>query len=72
MLTSRTLFQPSQEPALLICTVDPGELTTEQAHRGMQVHLECGVDTCKVRRRARSTLVANNRMVLDCRAMEQR
>ncbi|MFX0580650.1 hypothetical protein [Nocardia nepalensis] len=50
------------------CRRDPGDLTKEQAHRAMQVHLHCGVDICKVRRRARQTLVESRRMVLDERA----
>jgi len=50
------------------CDRDPGDLTKEQAHRAMQVHLYCGVDICKVRRRARQTLVESRRMVLDERA----
>lgn len=70
MLASRILFQPSQERSLLSCTVDPGGLTAEEAHRGMQVHLECSVDTCQVRRRARNTLVEAKRMVLDVRAQQ--
>ncbi|MFD3594355.1 hypothetical protein ACFWU5_16650 [Nocardia sp. NPDC058640] len=65
MLTSRTLFQSD---SLLMCNRDPGPLTAQQAHRAMQVHLECGVDTCRCRRRARTTLVELNRMVLDERA----
>ncbi|WP_141717546.1 hypothetical protein [Nocardia altamirensis] len=50
------------------CSVDPGELTPEQAHRAMQVHLSCSVDACRMRRRARRTLVEAKRMVLDERA----
>ncbi|MFQ6324660.1 hypothetical protein ACLMAL_00790 [Nocardia sp. CWNU-33] len=50
------------------CRTDPGELTADQAHRAMQVHLSCGVDVCKVRRRARRTLVEARLMVLDERA----
>lgn len=56
--------------ALLLCGRDPGPLTVEQAHRAMQVHLECAVDTCRSRRRARNTLVEQNRMVLDQRAQQ--
>lgn len=56
--------------ALLLCGRDPGPLTVEQAHRAMQVHLECAVDTCRSRRRARNTLVEQNRMVLDGRAQQ--
>jgi hypothetical protein len=55
---------------LLFCNRDPGPLTDEQAHRAMQVHLECEVDTCKSRRRARATLVESKRMVLDPRAQQ--
>lgn len=54
---------------LRFCHRDPGELTAEQAHRAMQVHLECDVDTCRTRRRARTTLVEQKRMVLDDRAL---
>ena len=68
MLTSRTLFQSDSQSSLLLCTRDPGPVTAEQAHEAMQVHLECAVDTCRVRRRARDTLVEQNRMVLDQRA----
>ncbi|WP_062983369.1 hypothetical protein [Nocardia anaemiae] len=50
------------------CRRDPGALTEQQAHRAMQVHLYCSVDSCKVRRRARQTLVESRRMVLDERA----
>ncbi|WP_406272310.1 hypothetical protein OH799_32510 [Nocardia sp. NBC_00881] len=50
------------------CGADPGPMTTAQAHKAMQVHLECSVDRCRVRRRARNTLVDNGRMVLDERA----
>lgn len=50
------------------CHHDPGDLSKEQAHRAMQVHLYCSVDICKVRRRARQTLVESRRMVLDERA----
>lgn len=50
------------------CSADPGPMTTTQAHKAMQVHLECCVDRCRVRRRARRTLVDHGRMVLDERA----
>lgn len=50
------------------CVADPGEMTVLQAHKAMQLHLECGVDTCWVRRRARAALVEDGRMVLDDRA----
>ncbi|MEV4240118.1 MULTISPECIES: hypothetical protein [unclassified Nocardia] len=50
------------------CYRDPGTLSEVQAHRAMQVHLYCSVDSCKVRRRARQTLVESRRMVLDERA----
>lgn len=50
------------------CYADPGELTTTQAHTAMQLHLECGVGNCRVRRRARTALVAAGHMVLDARA----
>ncbi|WP_306361040.1 hypothetical protein [Nocardia sp. CC227C] len=50
------------------CHTDPGDLTAIQAHHAMQLHLGCGVDRCRVRRRARDALVAAGRMVLDARA----
>ncbi len=50
------------------CSIDPGALTPDQAHRAMQVHLNCSVDMCRMRRRARRTLVEARRMVLDERA----
>ena len=54
---------------LLRCSVDPGVLTAAQAHTAMQLHLDCTVDTCRVRRRARSVLVEQGRCVLDERAL---
>ncbi|MEV0293155.1 hypothetical protein [Nocardia sp. NPDC050710] len=53
---------------LVDCHADPGELTAAQAHRAMQVHLNCSVERCRVRRRARQTLVEARLMVLDERA----
>lgn len=50
------------------CCADPGPMNTTQAHRAMQVHIECSVDRCRVRRCARNALVDNGRMVLDERA----
>lgn len=50
------------------CYADPGDLTATQAHTAMQLHLECGVDRCWVRWRARTALVEAGRMVLDPRA----
>lgn len=55
--------------ALLACGTDPGVMTTEQAHAAMQLHLDCTVDECRVRRRARATLVESGRCVLDDRAL---
>ncbi|WP_051174859.1 hypothetical protein [Nocardia exalbida] len=46
----------------------PGELTAGRAHTAMQVHLDCSVELCRVRRRARGTLVEARLMVLDERA----
>ncbi|MEU6580309.1 hypothetical protein [Nocardia sp. NPDC046763] len=68
--------QTADEPAavgysvrgLWSCYSDPGKLTAAQAHIAMQLHLECGVDTCLVRGRARTALVASGRMILDPRA----
>jgi len=54
---------------LLRCANDPGVLTVEQAHAAMQLHLECSVDLCRVRRRARAVLVEEGRCVLDQRAL---
>ncbi len=50
------------------CARDPGELSPGQAHLAMQVHLDCSVELCRVRRRARRTLVEARLMVLDERA----
>lgn len=55
--------------ALLVCRSDPGALTIEQAHAAMQLHLDCTVDCCRVRHRARRTLVEAGRCVLDQRAL---
>ncbi|MEU7629901.1 hypothetical protein AB0C34_07935 [Nocardia sp. NPDC049220] len=55
--------------ALLACEVDPGILTVEQAHAAMQLHIDCTVDRCQVRRRARTTLVQAGKCVLDARAL---
>ncbi|WP_067884687.1 hypothetical protein [Nocardia vaccinii] len=54
---------------LLRCANDPGVMTVEQAHAAMQLHLECSVDLCRVRRRARAVLVEEGRCVLDQRAL---
>lgn len=54
---------------LLQCRNDPGMLSAEQAHAAMQLHLDCTVETCSVRRRARTTLVESGRCVLDERAL---
>ncbi|WP_225729955.1 MULTISPECIES: hypothetical protein [unclassified Nocardia] len=62
MLVTKTIFSFTD------CRTDPGELTPAQAHRAMQVHLACSVELCKVRRRARQTLVEARLMVLDERA----
>ncbi|MFF3225889.1 hypothetical protein ACFYV7_24040 [Nocardia suismassiliense] len=50
------------------CRIDPGPMSAARAHRAMQIHLDCSVDICWVRRRARSTLVQDGSMVLDPRA----
>ncbi|MFI9506256.1 hypothetical protein [Nocardia sp. NPDC052566] len=62
------MFVTSIISAITDCRTDPGELTREQAHRAMQVHLYCSVEVCKVRRRARQILVEARLMVLDERA----
>ncbi|GAB2697847.1 hypothetical protein [Nocardia thraciensis] len=54
---------------LLRCGSDPGVLDAEQAHAAMQLHIDCTVDTCRVRRRARTVLVESGRCVLDERAL---
>ncbi|MFI6871135.1 hypothetical protein [Nocardia sp. NPDC050406] len=54
---------------LMRCRTDPGVLTVDQAHAAMQLHLDCTVETCRVRRRARATLVEEGRCVLDERAL---
>jgi hypothetical protein len=54
---------------LLICGCDPGMMTTDQAHAAMQLHIDCTVDRCRVRRRARTTLVEAGKCVLDERAL---
>ncbi|MFC6011559.1 hypothetical protein [Nocardia lasii] len=54
--------------ALQSCGDDPGPMNPEQAHAAMQSHLDCTVDECRVRRRARRTLVEAGRCVLDERA----
>ncbi|WP_405487243.1 hypothetical protein [Nocardia sp. NBC_00511] len=51
------------------CRRDPGLMSVEQAHAAMQLHLDCTVDSCKVRRRARAILVEEGRCVLDERAL---
>ncbi|WP_019932103.1 hypothetical protein [Nocardia sp. BMG111209] len=54
---------------LLRCGADPGVMSVGQAHAAMQLHLDCTVDTCRVRRRARAVLVEAGRCVLDERAL---
>ncbi|MEU7144300.1 hypothetical protein ABZ942_32990 [Nocardia sp. NPDC046473] len=51
------------------CRVDPGPMSAARAHRAMQIHLDCSVDTCRVRRRARGILVQSGAMILDPRAV---
>ncbi|MEU2256365.1 MULTISPECIES: hypothetical protein [Nocardia] len=55
---------------LLVCGRDPGVMTDEQAHAAMQLHIDCTVDSCLVRRRARTTLVESGKCVLDERALQ--
>ncbi|MEV2221474.1 hypothetical protein AB0E01_16530 [Nocardia vinacea] len=55
--------------SLLACGNDPGVLTTEQAHAAMQLHIDCTIDRCRVRRAARTTLVEAGKCVLDERAL---
>ncbi|RMI34416.1 hypothetical protein EBN03_06260 [Nocardia stercoris] len=56
-------------PGLLGCHTDPGPLTVQQAHAAMQLHLDCTVDTCRIRRAARTVLVESRHCVLDERAL---
>lgn len=63
------LRSPIARGTILQCDRDPGDLTPAAAHRAMQAHLECTVDTCRPRRRARAVLVQARRMVLDERAV---
>ncbi|MEV4126615.1 hypothetical protein [Nocardia sp. NPDC049707] len=56
--------------SLLACGNDPGVLTIEQAHAAMQLHIDCTVDRCRVRRAARTTLVEAGKCVLDERALQ--
>ncbi|MFC3963718.1 hypothetical protein [Nocardia jiangsuensis] len=65
---SLTDFNP-RLAALYTCAADPGPLTPEQAHTAMQLHLDCTVDECLARRRARRTLVEAGRCVLEARAL---
>lgn len=65
LLATETM--PLPLPALS-CGNDPGQLSVHASHELMQIHLWCSVDTCRVRRRARTTLVESGRMVLDERA----
>ena len=51
------------------CRIEPGPMTVARAHREMQRHLDCSVDTCRVRRRARAVLVREGAMTLDDRAL---
>ncbi|TCJ94297.1 hypothetical protein DFR71_4896 [Nocardia alba] len=62
------MFVTSIISAIADCHSDPGKLSAEQAHRVMQTHLECSVDLCRARRRARQVLVEAKLMVLDQRA----
>ncbi|MRH92586.1 hypothetical protein GFY24_35070 [Nocardia sp. SYP-A9097] len=50
------------------CYADPGELSAAQAHVAMHLHLECGVNNCRVRWQPRNALAEAGRMVLDARA----
>ncbi|MGN2635157.1 hypothetical protein ACWEKT_04110 [Nocardia takedensis] len=63
-------YPGSRAATLLNCAGDPGVLTDEQAHTAMQLHLDCTVDRCLVRRRARTTLVEAGKCVLDGRALQ--
>ncbi|WP_327111079.1 hypothetical protein OHB12_24730 [Nocardia sp. NBC_01730] len=58
-----------QVVGLLACRADPGAMSIEQAHAAMQLHIDCTVDRCQVRRRARTTLVEAGKCVLDERAL---
>lgn len=59
---------PNGEFGLWVCAHDPGEMTDHEAHLAMQVHLDCELWACAVRRRGRETLVESGAMILDVRA----
>jgi hypothetical protein len=46
-------------------TALPGPMEVDFAHRVMQLHLECPITICGLKRQARDTLVDEKRMVLD-------
>ncbi|MFD3463788.1 hypothetical protein ACFWVM_29080 [Nocardia fluminea] len=56
---------PNGELGMWVCAHDPGEMTEQEAHLAMQVHIDCEHWACAVRRRGRTTLVDSRAMVLD-------
>lgn len=55
------------ERGMWSCGSDPGPMSGPQAHLAMQVHIDCVLYACAVRRRARATLVESGAMRLDGR-----
>lgn len=53
---------PIQWPTLASCAAPAGPLTVGEAHRAMQIHLECVIDTCGCKRAAWTTLVEEGRI----------
>jgi len=51
-----------QWPPLASCSAPAQPLTVDQAHRAMQIHLECAIDNCGCKRAAQSALVEAGRM----------
>jgi hypothetical protein len=47
------------------CWIEPVQLTPEQAHGIMQMHLNCRTEECARRRAAVRTLIAAGRLVPD-------
>jgi len=56
--------QHFQWPPIASCSTPARPLTIDQAHRAMQVHLECAIDHCGCKRAAQSALVGAGRMRL--------
>lgn len=43
----------------------PGVMSIDDAHRVMQLHMNCTVSICDLKRQAKVTLIAEGRMVPD-------